>query len=413
MAYVKNTTFLNRPKKNFMKEFLPIKTLNPSAKIIFMYIVSKPDEWHLNYTDISNNTAINRSTVTDNMKYLVNHGYISMSSKGLETYYSINCYPETEPKTPITCTEFTHTEKPHTRKSTKTDSNKAITKSTSYTEKPHTEKPYDINIDNRNIDIRIDNKDINKKINNKKDGELMSYESTVKLMRDRLVYSGKVENLIKEFGIEEVNKHLRYLDYFELDKTHQNYKKNLTFAFLESLRNNLPEPQALKKINSSISENKRSEKLKPIKEYFNIKSKSNIDTVTYLFKKLVSMKENYKTNLNSFQKELISLTNNNRKILKQDELSLKEKTKLIEDSVKSYYKQRTQIITDCIFLKDYIDILTLFQIILGGNQVSLQSLKLVSINNLDKEIQKLKIFILTTSQDSLEECKEWTNLQEG
>lgn len=399
MAYVKNTTFLNRPKKNFMKEFLPIKTLNPSAKIIFMYIVSKPDEWHLNYTDISNNTAINRSTVTDNMKHLVNHGYISMSSKGLETYYSINCYPETEPKTPITCTEFTHTEKPHTRKSTKTDSNKAITKSTSYTEKPHTEKPHDINIDNRNIDIRIDNKDINKKINNKKESEVNNDMDKKKQLVKRLNSLGidNTDNLFKYNSLDEIEQQIKWLPYRISINT--DTEDQIKYKLIDSIRYKEGTPKELKDIELT-------DKLKLACRLIKTNGTSKGDMIQALIKKLVKMKELHSKKLDIHIKETIELETLQRNLLKQAPLTVKEKGEIQEKETEIFEQHKQNISNELKILRDSLDIKELFKSSLDtlNSQEGLKILldkEIMLYGSLDSLFNRLETFIL---KETYKEC---------
>ena len=397
MAYVKNTTFLNRPKKNFMKEFLPIKTLNPSAKIIFMYIVSKPDEWHLNYTDIANNTALNRSTITDNMKLLVNHGYISMSSKGLETYYTINCYPEIEPNTPITCTEFTHTEKPHTRKSTKTDSNKAMTKSTSCTEFTHTEKPHDINIDNRNIDIRIDNKD-NKKINNKKSkvsDDMDKKKQLIKKLNDLGI--ANTDNLFKFNSVDEIEQQIKWLPYRISINT--STEDQIKYKLIDSIRYKDGVPKELKDIELT-------DKLKLACRLVKTNGTSKGDMIQALIKKLIKMKELHSKKLDIHIKETIELETLQRNLLKQSPLTVKEKGDIQEKETELFEQHKQNISNELKVLRDSLDIKELFKSSLDtlNSQEGLKILldkEIALYGNLDSLFNRLETFIL---KETYKEC---------
>lgn len=260
------------------------------------------------------------------------------------------------------------------------------------------------------INTNLNNKTIyntKEKINNKKEGEdkMDSYESTVKLMRDKLVYSGKVENLIKEHGIEQVNKHLRYLDYFELDKKHVNYNKNLTFAFLESLRNNNEPPNAYRAAKEKAIFNKRYEAIKQYNEVLKINTLDRVNTFYYPLKKIMDMKDKFKLNLDEFTLNAIETLNRRRKLSGQGILSLEEKTTLINDSTDEYYKTRNEIILTCKTLKE-LDIKPFFSLIkitISNNQTILQTLNWSKFT-VDKEINKLETFILLTAENEIWEC---------
>lgn len=261
------------------------------------------------------------------------------------------------------------------------------------------------------INTNLNNKTIyntKEKINNKKEGELMSYESTVKLMRDKLVYSGKVENLIKEFGIDEVNKHLRYLDYFELDKLHQNYKKNLTFAFLESLRNNLPAPIHYQQIENDKIHNQRLVILDPVLKLFNIKSQDRIDLYLEICRNINYHRLQDKLNKDEYTKQGIDFANRRSLRSRQYELSLEEKSKLIEDLTLKFYKDKnTRIdITKKLVKYDIKKVLNLVKITLTDNKYSTISLK----NELEeykgdvnKYLFNLEIWVLNLSNKEIVE----------
>jgi len=55
--------------------------ISTHAKIIFIYLISKPSKWVSSRNNISNNLNMSRSTVTDALKELANRSMISISSR--------------------------------------------------------------------------------------------------------------------------------------------------------------------------------------------------------------------------------------------------------------------------------------------------------------------------------------------
>jgi len=106
-----NTTKIHRTKKNkdntytcISNQMINDESLSCEAKMVMIYLLSKPDSWIINQTEVQRSLKISRDKCKKAFSILINIGYMDRfqirDSRGRVTGYDYNLY-ETSPKSGV------------------------------------------------------------------------------------------------------------------------------------------------------------------------------------------------------------------------------------------------------------------------------------------------------------------------